>query len=90
MAAVRFHKPGDYEPLLFSITNLDETNHAQGEHRLFEPDGDVRAHPSRPSPTARIALQNGFQVDALCLSRDQCFPVSTSRSSRKMVAPTFR
>jgi hypothetical protein len=42
---IKWNKLGDYEPLLFSILNVDETNHAQCEHRLYEPDGEVRARP---------------------------------------------
>jgi hypothetical protein len=41
---IKWNKLGDCEPFLFSILNVDETNHAQGEHRRYEPDGEVRAH----------------------------------------------
>jgi len=49
---IKWNRLGDYKSLLFSIRNVDETNHTQGEHRLYEPDGEVTAHPSRPLPAA--------------------------------------
>jgi hypothetical protein len=46
---IKRNKIGDYRHLLFPILNVDETDRARGVYRrLYEPYGEVRAHPSRP------------------------------------------